>query len=57
VGLLAIDEKEMDDPEKHEPLASLLLKNWRLVPQGGGITEVPEVAPRVTPANELPVEL
>jgi hypothetical protein len=57
VGLLAIDADELENPERHESLASVLLKRWELAPQGDEITEVPEVTPVVATANRAPVEL
>jgi hypothetical protein len=57
VGPFAIDAGELENPERHESLASLLLQQWELAPQGGEITEVPEVTPGVAPAHEAPVEL
>ena len=56
-GLLAMDADDLENPERHESLASLLLKRWELVPQGGEIPEVPEVTTVVAPAHEAPVEL
>jgi hypothetical protein len=56
VGLARIDGDEVDDPERHESLASLLLKGWQLAPEASSITEVPEVTPGVAPANKAPVE-
>jgi hypothetical protein len=44
-------------PPRHESRASLLLERCELAPQGGAITEVPEVTPAVAPAHEAPVEL
>ena len=57
VGLVATDAEELEDPARRESLASLLLQRWGLVPQGGSITEVSEVAPFVAPVGEAPVEL
>jgi len=57
VGLLGMDAEELENPEGHESLASLLLKRWELAPEGGDITEVPEVMAVVAPAHEAPVEL
>ncbi len=57
VGLLAMDAEDLEDPARKESLASLLLQRWDVVPQGGCVTEVSEVAPFVAAVHEAPVEL
>lgn len=56
VGLSAINAEDVEDPAERESLASLLLKRWRIAPQGEDVTEVSEVTSEVDQVSKAPVE-